>query len=126
VLGLLRPARFYSDSESHYRAGLADCKRNIAHCSSSVANEAFAEDGKRGWQGNGVNWRLIASSERHGIDVQLYLRSVLAHLPAATPDEIERYLPDRWKSDLMAEQQAATDAKQDQWRRVAAGVTASA
>jgi hypothetical protein len=47
--------------------------------------------------------------------VQLYLRSVLAHLPAATPDEIERYLPDRWKSDLMAEQQAATDAKQDQW-----------
>jgi hypothetical protein len=71
-------------------------------------------------------WSLLASAQRHGIDVQLYLRSVLARLPAATPEELELYLPDCWKSDLMAEQQAATDAQQDQWRRAAAGVTASA
>ena len=76
-------------------------------------------------QAHAMLWSLIASAQRHGIDVQLYLRSVLARLPAATPDEIELYLPDRWKTDLMAEQQAATDAQQAQWRR-AAGVTASA
>jgi hypothetical protein len=77
-------------------------------------------------QAHAMLWSLIASAQRHGIDVQLYLRSVLARLPAATPDEIELYLPDRWKTDLMAEQQAATDAQQAQWRRAATGVTTSA
>ena len=33
-------------------------------------------------QGHAILWSLIASPQRHDIDVQLYLRSVLAHLPA--------------------------------------------
>ena len=55
-------------------------------------------------------WSLIASAQRHEIDVQLYLRSVLAHLPGLPPDELQNYLPDVWKRDLMAEQQAAMAA----------------
>jgi hypothetical protein len=61
-------------------------------------------------QGQAVLWSLIASAQRHGIDVQLYLRSVLAHLPGLPPEELPNYLPDVWKRDLMAEQQAALGA----------------
>src|SRR5580658_4510009 len=61
-------------------------------------------------QGHTILWSLIASAQRHEIDVQLYLRSVLAHLPGLPPDELQNYLPDVWKRDLMAEQQAALNA----------------
>jgi hypothetical protein len=61
-------------------------------------------------QAQAVLWSLIASAQRHEIDVQLYLRSVLAHLPGLPPDELQNYLPDVWKRDLMAEQQAALGA----------------
>jgi len=37
-------------------------------------------------------WSLIASAQRHEIDVQLYLRSVLAHLPGLSPEELPNYL----------------------------------
>ena len=53
---------------------------------------------------------LIASTQRHEIDVQLYLRSLLAYLPALPPDELQHYVPDAWKRDLMAEQRAALNA----------------
>ena len=55
-------------------------------------------------------WSLIASAQRHEIDVQLYLRSVLAHLPALPAEELPNYLPDVWKRDLMAEQRTALNA----------------
>ena len=61
-------------------------------------------------QGHAVLWSLIASAQRHEIDVQLYLRSVLAHLPGLPPEELQNYLPDVWKRDLMAEQRAALNA----------------
>ena len=61
-------------------------------------------------QGHAILWSLIASAQRHEIDVQLYLRSVFAHLPGLPPDELQNYLPDLWKRDLMAEQQAKLDA----------------
>jgi hypothetical protein len=61
-------------------------------------------------QGQAVLWSLIASAQRHDLDVQLYLRSVLAHLPGLPPEELQNYLPDVWKRDLMAEQQAALNA----------------
>jgi hypothetical protein len=35
---------------------------------------------------------------------------VLAHLPALPPEELQNYLPDVWKRDLMAEQQKALSA----------------
>jgi transposase len=61
-------------------------------------------------QSHAVLWSLIASAQRHELDVQLYLRSVLARLPGLPPEELSNYLPDVWKRDLMAEQQVATNA----------------
>jgi transposase len=61
-------------------------------------------------QGHAILWSLIASAQRHEIDVQLYLRSVLAHLPSLPSDELQNYLPDVWKRDLMVEQQAKLSA----------------
>jgi phosphoserine phosphatase len=52
----------------------------------------------------------MASAQRHDLDVQLYLRSVLAHLPGLPPEELQNYLPDVWNRDLMAEQRAAVNA----------------
>jgi hypothetical protein len=60
----------------------------------------------------------IASAQRHDLDVQLYLRSVLAYLPALPPDELQSYLPDVWKRDLMAEQQAKLSADHEALVRV--------
>ncbi|MBN1589587.1 MAG: IS66 family transposase [Pirellulales bacterium] len=54
-------------------------------------------------------WSLIASAERHGVDPQRYLTSVLAKLPLlgklpATPSaELEQFLPDVWAKDDAAE-----------------------
>jgi len=53
---------------------------------------------------------LIASAQQHEIDVQLYLRSVLAHLPATPSSQLEQFLPDVWKRDLMAEHTAGLQA----------------
>lgn len=44
-------------------------------------------------------WSLIASAERHGLDPQGYLTSVLAQLPALPADELGRLLPDAWKKE---------------------------
>jgi hypothetical protein len=61
-------------------------------------------------QGHAILWSLIASAQRQDLDVQLYLCSVLAHLPGLSPDELQNYLPDVWQRDLMAEQRAALNA----------------
>ena len=61
-------------------------------------------------QAHAVLWSLIASAQQHELDVQLYLRSVLAHLPATPSSQLERFLPDVWKRDLMAEHTAQLQA----------------
>jgi len=48
-------------------------------------------------------WSLIASCERHGVDPQRYLTSVLAKLPTTSPDQLEQFLPDVWKADDASE-----------------------
>jgi hypothetical protein len=45
------------------------------------------------------------------IDRQLFLRSVLVHLPGLPWDELPNYLRDGWNRDLMAEQRAALNAR---------------
>ena len=42
--------------------------------------------------------------------MQFYLLSVLAYLPGLPSDELPNYMPDVWKRDLMAEQQAKLSA----------------
>ena len=48
-------------------------------------------------------WSLIASAERHGIDPQRYLTSVLAKIGQTKLSELEQFLPDVWKSAVAAE-----------------------
>jgi transposase len=51
---------------------------------------------------------LIRSATRHGLNVEYYLRSVLAHLPTTKLSELHHLLPDEWKRDLAAEESRRT------------------
>lgn len=44
-------------------------------------------------------WSLIASAERHGVDPQRYLTSVLAKIGQTPREELAQFLPDVWKAD---------------------------
>ncbi|QDS99495.1 hypothetical protein HG15A2_28180 [Adhaeretor mobilis] len=64
--------------------------------------------GRKNWlfAGNGAAaenharfWSLIASCERHKVDPQRYLTSVLAKIGATPRDELEQFLPDVWKRE---------------------------
>lgn len=48
-------------------------------------------------------WSLIASAERHGVDPQRYLTSVLAKIGTTPAKELEQFLPDVWKREDAAE-----------------------
>lgn len=43
-------------------------------------------------------YSLIASAERHGVDPQRYLTSVLAKIPITPASKLEPFLPDTWKA----------------------------
>lgn len=56
-------------------------------------------------------YSLIASAERHQLDPQRYLTSVLARLPGLPPNELGKLLPDAWKRadvDVMSATATAT------------------
>ncbi len=46
---------------------------------------------------------LIASAQHHGLDPQRYLMSVLAKIGQTPPGEVDQFLPDVWKAQLLAE-----------------------
>lgn len=48
-------------------------------------------------------WSLIASCERHAVDPQRYLTSVLAKIGQTPASELEQFLPDVWKRHDAAE-----------------------
>jgi transposase len=48
-------------------------------------------------------YTLIASAERHGLDPQAYLTSVLAKIAATPVSDLEQFLPDVWKRENNAE-----------------------
>lgn len=48
-------------------------------------------------------WSLIASAERHGVDPQRYLTSVLAKIGQTPDDDLAQFLPDAWKAADAAE-----------------------
>ena len=48
-------------------------------------------------------YTLIASSERHGVDPQRYLTSVLAKIGSTPVSQLEQFLPDVWKREDAAE-----------------------
>ena len=61
-----------------------------------AGNDAAAENHAR-------LWSLIASCERHSVDPQRYLTSVLAKIGTTPVDDLEQFLPDVWKADDAAE-----------------------
>ena len=44
-------------------------------------------------------WSLIASAERHGLDPQRYLTSVLAKIGQTPAADLNQFLPDIWKRE---------------------------
>ena len=48
-------------------------------------------------------YTLIASAQRHGLDPQKYLTSVLAKIGQTKLSEVGQFLPDQWKADADAE-----------------------
>ena len=61
-----------------------------------AGNDAAAENHAR-------LWSLIASCERHTVDPQRYLTSVLAKIGVTPCDDLQQFLPDTWKADDVAE-----------------------
>jgi transposase len=47
-------------------------------------------------------YTLIASAERHGVDPQAYLTSVLAKISTTLMSELDQFLPDVWKADSLS------------------------
>ena len=54
-------------------------------------------------------WSLIASCERHGVDPQRYLTSVLAKIGQTPAEQLGQFLPDMWKTEDAAESAATHD-----------------
>jgi transposase len=65
-----------------------------------AGNDAAAENHAR-------LWSLIATCERHGVDPQRYLTSVLAKIGTMPVEELEQFLPDVWKAEDAAEAMTA-------------------
>ncbi len=61
-----------------------------------AGNDAAAENHAR-------LWSLIASCERHSVDPQRYLTSVLAKIGTTPHEELKQFLPDVWKREDAAE-----------------------
>ena len=61
-----------------------------------AGNDAAAENHTR-------LWSLIASCERHQLDPQRYLTSVLAKIGTTPAEELEQFQPDVWKAEDAAE-----------------------
>ncbi|MDB5349284.1 MAG: transposase [Planctomycetota bacterium] len=67
-------------------------------------NWLFAGNDRAG-QTAAILYSLIASAERHGVDPQRYLTSVLAKLAITPAGELDQFLPDVWRREDQAEPQ---------------------
>jgi transposase len=70
-------------------------------------NWLFAGNDRAG-QTAATLYSLIASAERHGVDPQRYLTSVLAKIASTPAGELEQFLPDVWKREDRAEPRVTT------------------
>jgi len=52
-------------------------------------------------------YSLIASAQRHGLNPQAYLTSVLSQIATTPMSQLEQFLPDHWKADAEAERLTA-------------------
>jgi hypothetical protein len=54
-------------------------------------------------QSHATLYTLIASAERHGLDPQKYLMSVLAKIGQTSLSELKQFLPNVWKAEDQAQ-----------------------
>jgi hypothetical protein len=52
-------------------------------------------------------YSLIASAQRHGLNPQAYLTSVLSQIATTPMSQLDQFLPDHWKADAEAERLTA-------------------
>jgi hypothetical protein len=90
------------------------CEQGFLNIDNNAAERALKRVaiGRKNWlfagndafgQHHAVLWSLIASAERHGIDPQRYLRSVLAKIGQTQISELGQFLPEVWKAEDAAE-----------------------
>ncbi len=65
-------------------------------------NWLFAGNDRAG-QTAAILYSLVASAERHGLDPQRYLTSLLAKMAVTPPEDLEQFLPEVWKRDAATE-----------------------
>jgi hypothetical protein len=70
-------------------------------------NWLFAGSDEAG-QSHARLWTLIASAQRHGIDPQKYLMSVLAKIGQTKLSELDQFLPEVWKAEDHAASSSAS------------------
>jgi transposase len=86
------------------------CQAGFLNIDNNAAERALKRVaiGRKNWlfagndvfgQHHAVLWSLIASAERHGVDPQRYLRSVLAKIGQTPLSELEQFLPEVWKAE---------------------------
>ena len=93
------------------------CERGWLNIDNNAAERALKRVaiGRKNWLFAGKDaagasharlWTLIASAQRHGVDPQAYLRSVLAKIGRTPLSELDQFLPDVWKAEDAAEASA--------------------
>jgi transposase len=73
-------------------------ERALKRVAIGCKNWLFAGHDEAG-QSHARLWTLIASAERHGVDPQRYLTSVLAKIGQTRLSELDPFLPDVWKAE---------------------------
>jgi transposase len=70
-----------------------DIKRAVLNRKSSLFG-----GNQRGGRTTAILSSLTSTCNRHGTDPQHYLKQLVTNLPRAAVSEIDRWLPDQWKS----------------------------
>lgn len=84
-------------------------ERELRHVAIGRKNWLFAGSDSGG-KTAATLYSLIRSALRHELNVEYYLRSVLAHLPGTRLSELPHLLPDVWKRELARETAASPDS----------------
>jgi hypothetical protein len=95
------------------------CEQGFLNIDNNAAERALKRVaiGRKNWlfagndqfgQFHATLWSLIASAERHGLDPQRYLTSVLAKIGQTPLSELGQFLPEVWKAEDAAARHANT------------------
>ena len=84
-------------------------ERSLKRIALGRKNWLFAGHDEAG-QSHAKLYTLIASAERHGLDPQKYLMSVLAKIGQTHLSELKQFLPDVWKAEDHAQPPTATES----------------